>query len=104
MSIFLNTRGKPSLAIALCARCGFKFPIGDLWPDRDNPGLMVCRRDNDRADPWRAPFVPKDGNISVKRPRPDVPIPTTAGYTVNNAGEVVSAPFPVDTTVEPSST
>lgn len=104
MPIFLDTTGNPSLAIAICDRCKFKFPIGELSPDRDKPGLFVCKNDNDVKDPWRLPFVPKDANIGLPKARPDVPIPTSATYTVNANGEVVSAPFPLDTSVRPSST
>jgi hypothetical protein len=104
MPIFLDTRNKPTLAIGVCDRCNFKFPLSELMPDRDKPGMLVCRKDNDVKDPWRLPFVALDANIGLPRARPDVKILTTAGYTVNDSGEVISAPFPVDTSVKPSST
>lgn len=104
MAIFIDTTGRPSLAVALCDRCQKKFPIGELLPDRNSPGLLVCRDDNDLRDPYRYPFVPRDANIGLPRARPEIPIPTNADYTVNSVGAVVSAPVPVDTSVKPSST
>lgn len=104
MPLFLDTTGQPSLAIGICDRCKRKFPIAQLHPDRNSPGLMVCRDDNDVKDPWRLPFVPKDADISVKRPRPDTSIENDVCYTIAADGAVVVGTCPVDTTVRPSST
>ena len=53
MSLFLDTTGRPTLGIALCARCSRKFPLGELAPDPNYPGLMVCVDDRDQFDPYR---------------------------------------------------
>jgi len=76
MPIFLDTRGKSSLAVGVCDRCRRKFPIGELSPDRNSPGLMVCAKDNDEYDPWRLP-PRKTEDITVRRPRPDTPLDGT---------------------------
>jgi len=73
MSIFLNTTGKPTLGIGICDRCHKKFPIDELRPDRDNPGLLVCERDNDQLDRYKLPArVPE--SLTLRRIRPDVDI------------------------------
>jgi len=73
MSVFLDTRGRPSLAIAICDRCSRKFPIDQLSPDGNSPGLRVCAVDNDMYDPWRLPARSPD-QISLRYPRPDSPL------------------------------
>lgn len=73
MPIFLDTRGKTSLGIGVCDRCHRKFPIGDLQPDRNSPGLLVCQADNDVFDPWRLPTRQSE-DITLPYYRPDVPI------------------------------
>ncbi len=73
MSVWLNTRGRSSLAVAICGRCNRKFPIGDLRPDPNIPGLMVCDKDRDQFDPYRLPARQTE-NISLRFPRPDVSI------------------------------
>ena len=73
MPKYLNTTGNASLAIAICARCSFKFPIDALSPDRNAPGLRVCARCNDEKDPYRLP-PRKPDNIVLKYPRPDEPL------------------------------
>lgn len=73
MSVFLDTRGRDSLAIGICGRCSRKFPIGDLMPDPNYPGLRVCRKDLDEFDPYRLPARQPE-NITVRFPRPDVPL------------------------------
>ena len=67
---FLDTRGKQWLAIGICDRCKRKFPLEELWSDRNNPALKVCRND---LDPWRLPANVED-NIVLRYPRPDVPL------------------------------
>lgn len=73
MSVWLNTRGRSSLAVAICGRCNRKFPIGDLRPDPNIPGLMVCDKDRDQFDPYRLPARQTE-NIALRFPRPDVSI------------------------------
>lgn len=73
MPRFLNTEGKSLLGIGVCDRCHLKFPIIDLMPDKNFPGLRVCKRDSDQLDPWRLPArIPE--NIALPFTRPDVPI------------------------------
>lgn len=73
MPVFLDTRGKASLAIGLCDRCKRKFPIDELKPDPNSPGLLVCRDDRDQFDPWRLPPRQTE-DISIKRARPEEPL------------------------------
>lgn len=71
MPRFLDTTGLSSAAIGVCDRCHLKFPIVDLMPDPNFPGLRVCRYDVDKYDPWRLPArIPED--ISLPFTRPDV--------------------------------
>ena len=77
MSVFLDTRGRPSLAIAICDRCSRKFPIDELRPDGNSPGLRVCAADRDVYDPWRLPARAPD-QISLRYPRPDTPLDVVA--------------------------
>lgn len=75
MPIYLDTRGNSSLGIALCDRCSTKFPIGELYPDPNSPGLRVCRKDLDVLDPYRLPArQPED--ITMRFTRPDTSIAT----------------------------
>jgi hypothetical protein len=73
MPLFLDTRGNASCAIAICDRCSTKYPVGELKPDRNTPGLIVCEECNDVKDPWRLPPRRPD-NILVSHPRPDTPL------------------------------
>lgn len=73
MPVFLDTTGRAQLSVAICDRCGFKFPIGELSSDPNVPGLRVCAKDKDLYDPWRLP-APKPDNITVRHPRPDTPL------------------------------
>ncbi len=83
MSIFLDTRGKPSLGIGICARCSRKVPLSDLYEDGNSPGLRVCLEDRDPLDRWRLPPPPPD-RIALDHARPDTtlypfaPIPVYA--------------------------
>jgi hypothetical protein len=56
MPIFLDTRGKSNLAIAICDRCRRKVPHADITADPDT-NLMVCADADcvDEPDPWRLP-------------------------------------------------
>lgn len=73
MSVFLDTRGKSTLAIAICGRCSRKFPYDDLMPDPNIPGLRVCKDDLDEYDPYRLPARQTE-NITLRFPRPDTPL------------------------------
>jgi hypothetical protein len=73
MPKFLDTRGNASLGIAICDRCKMKFPIGDLYPDPNIPGLRVCEKDMDDFDPWRLPARESD-QLVLAFVRPDSPI------------------------------
>lgn len=73
MTRYLDTTGRQSLGIGLCARCHMKFPIDDLKPDRNYPGLMVCDKDNDELDPYR--LSPRESeNVALPFVRPDEPL------------------------------
>lgn len=73
MSRFLNTTGKPTLAIGICDRCRRKFPIGDLMDDPNAEGLKVCAKDMDDLDPYRLP--PRETeSIQLDFVRPDEPL------------------------------
>lgn len=70
MPIFLKTKGNSTLAIAICGRCGRKFPRDALRSDPNSPGLMVCEEDVDQFDPWRlTPRAPDQ--IALEWARPD---------------------------------
>lgn len=72
MPRYLDTRGKSTIAIAICARCSVKYPWVDLRPDPNSPGLMCCPDGcRDQLDPWRLPPRPAD-RISLEWSRPDV--------------------------------
>lgn len=70
MPRFLDTRGRTTLGIGLCARCSRKMSLDDLHPDPNAPGLMVCRADLDEFDPWRLPARPPD-RVALRFTRPD---------------------------------
>jgi hypothetical protein len=73
MPVYLDTRGKSSLAIGICGRCSRKFPIGELLSDPNYPGLLVCRKDRDDFDPYRLPARQPE-NIALRYARPDTPL------------------------------
>ena len=73
MPVFLDTTGRSTLAIGLCGRCSRKFPLDELRPDPNYPGLMTCDADRDEFDPYRLPARQTE-NITVRFPRPDVPL------------------------------
>lgn len=73
MPIFLDTTGQPTLGIGLCARCSRKFPLAELHPDPNSPGLMVCDEDTDQFDPYRLPARQSE-QITLMFTRPDVPL------------------------------
>jgi hypothetical protein len=70
MPLYLDTSNLPIVGIGICARCCFKFPLIELHPDPNSPGLMVCRQDMDQFDPYRLPPPPAD-IFSLPFARPD---------------------------------
>ena len=73
MPVFLDTRGRSTIAIAICGRCSRKFPYDELMPDPNYPGLRVCKDDLDEYDPYRLPARQTE-DISLRFPRPDTPL------------------------------
>lgn len=69
--IFLDSTGNPTLAVAICGRCNFKFFAHQLRPDPNAPGLMVCEADRDVYDPYRLPARSPD-KINLPFVRSDV--------------------------------
>ena len=74
MSIWLDTRGRSTLGIGLCARCSRKMSLEELFSDPNSPGLKVCR-DLDQLDPYRLPPRQPD-QITLPFVRPDSPLST----------------------------
>lgn len=64
---------KGTVAVAVCDRCNFKVPYTELKADSNSPGLRVCARCNDGKDPYKLP-ARKAENITLRYPRPDVPL------------------------------
>jgi hypothetical protein len=75
MSIWLDTRGRSTLGIGLCARCSRKMSLDELFSDPNSPGLRVCREDLDQLDPYRLPPRQPD-TITLPFVRPDLPLGT----------------------------
>ena len=75
MSVYLDTRGRSTLAIGICGRCSRKFSLDDLYSDPNYPGLKVCKADMDDYDPYRLPARQPE-KIALLFARPDTPIGT----------------------------
>ena len=75
MSVYLDTRGRSTLAIGICGRCSRKFSLDDLYSDPNYPGLKVCKVDMDQYDPYRLPARQPE-KIALLFARPDTPIGT----------------------------
>lgn len=73
MPVFLDTTGNATLAIGICGRCSRKFPLDELMPDPNYPGLRVCAADRDEYDPYRLPARQTE-DIALRFPRPDTPL------------------------------
>jgi hypothetical protein len=71
MPLFLDTTGNQVLGIGLCDRCHRKFPLLELMPDPNSPGLRVCKDDLDQFDPYRLP-PPVPDKFDLPFTRPDV--------------------------------
>ena len=87
MSRYLDTRGKTSLAIAVCDRCKFKAAWSDLVQDPNSPGLRVHAHCADEFDPYRLPARPNE-NISLTWARPDEPIATNPSGLISEDGNM----------------
>jgi len=74
MPRFLDTTGNASLAVFICDRCKMKRPMDEQRSDGNLPGVKVCNQGcSDNFDPYRlAPRQPE--RISLRFPRPDLPI------------------------------
>ncbi len=76
MAIWVNTRGRTTLGIGECDRCHFKFPLGDLMPDGNAPGLRVCKGCCDEFDPYRlSARQPDDIVLPFYRPQEPLVVP-----------------------------
>ncbi len=76
MPRYLDTRGKTSVAVAICDRCKMKRSITELMSDPNSLGLRVCTNGQgcvDLFDPWRLPARQTE-NITLRYPRPDAPL------------------------------
>lgn len=80
MPRFLDTRGRSTLGIGICARCARKMSLEELRPDPNAPGLMVCEADRDELDPYRLPAREPD-RFALPFVRPDEPLPVPEPVT-----------------------
>ena len=72
MPRFLDTRGRSIISLGICARCACKYPLEDLSPDPNAPGLLCCPDGClDVLDPWRLPARAAE-KLTVDQPRPDM--------------------------------
>ena len=86
MSKFIDPAGQPTYGIGICGRCSRKFPLAELFPDPNYPGLMVCKDDLDEYDPYRlAPRTPDQ--IVLPFTRPDVDIATDPAGVITEDGD-----------------
>ena len=86
MSKFIDPTGQPTYGIGICARCRRKFPLAELAPDPNYPGLMVCAADRDEYDPYRlAPRTPDQ--IVLPFTRPDVSVATNPDGFITEDGD-----------------
>ena len=89
MGLYLDTRGMAYQGIGICDRCSRKFPIVELMPDPNYPGLRVCREDVDELDPYRLPARQTE-RITLPFVRPDVNIATQpAGLITENGDQFI---------------
>lgn len=100
MGLFLDTRGLAWAGIALCDRCSRKFPIGELMPDRNYPGLRVCKDDLDELDPYRLPARQTE-RITLPFVRPDVSVATDPAGLISEDGNTFVTTENFDDYVEP---
>jgi len=89
MAIWLDTRGRSTLAIGVCDRCRRKMSIEELYSDPNSPGLRVCLEDRDEYDPYRLPARQPE-KITLPFVRPDVNIATNpAGLVTEDDNEFI---------------
>ena len=89
---WLDTRGKSSLAIAVCDRCKMKRAYVDLGPDPNFPGLRVCNEGcRDQYDPYRLPARQTE-RINLRFARPDVSVATNPNNLITGeyGGYIIS--------------
>lgn len=82
MPVYIDPTGHSNYGIGLCARCSRKFPLDELRPDPNSPGLMVCDEDADEFDPYRLPARQTE-NITLPFTRPDLPLTGHAAEPVS---------------------
>lgn len=87
MPLYLDTRGRSTLGIGLCARCSRKFSLDDLHSDPNFPGLMVCVADLDEFDPYRLPARQTE-DITLRFVRPDTSIATDPSGVISEDGNI----------------
>lgn len=80
--VFIDTRGQPTLGIAICSRCQCKDVLANLIDDGNLPGFKVHRPEIspgcfDTRDPFRDPAPPPD-RLQLPFTRPDVPLTVPA--------------------------
>lgn len=97
MSRFLDTRGGHTLAIAICDRCRMKKRYDELRPDPNNRGLRVCALCEDDVDPYTLPMRQPE-SITLRFPRPDVPLSTDEELDIQIGEEVEPEPVAAATT------
>lgn len=78
MSLYLKTKHRSVVSVGICDRCSFKLSVEDLMPDRNIPGLRVCKKCCDDLDPYKLPGR-KTETTQVRYPRPETPL--VAGTT-----------------------
>ena len=100
MGLFLDTRGMAYQGIGICDRCSRKFPIVELMPDPNYPGLRVCRVDVDELDPYRLPARQTE-KITLPFVRPDIPIATDPAGLISEDGNTFVTTENFDDYVEP---
>lgn len=86
MPLYLDTRGRSTLGIGICARCSRKMSLDDLHSDPNFPGLMVCVADLDEFDPYRLPARQTE-DITLRFVRPDVSIATNPAGVISEDGD-----------------
>lgn len=86
MPLYLDTRGRSTLGIGICARCSRKMSLDDLQSDPNFPGLMVCDKDLDQFDPYRLPARQSE-DITLRFVRPDVSIATNPAGVISEDGD-----------------
>ena len=100
MSLFLDTRGLAWAGIGICDRCSRKFPIGELMPDPNYPGLRVCKVDVDELDPYRLPARQTE-RITLPFVRPDVSVATDPYGMISEDGNTFVTTENFDDYVQP---